>query len=138
MMPCKICGVGERVKDSAYCRPCKNAKWREWWATTGKYQPGSVERRRENNRQHRRKWVLKPYGLTPAEYDAMFDAQDGLCAICRQPGGNRSLVVDHDHATGAVRGLLCDGCNWGLGKFGDDPDRMERAAAYVRHMRGQT
>src|SRR5216683_6936514 len=56
---------------------------------------------------HRRRQTLKKYGLTLAEYDTLFAAQEGLCAICRRPPGKKSLAVDHEHGTGRVRGLLC-------------------------------
>lgn len=41
------------------------------------------------------------------------------------------MHVDHDHATGAIRGVLCLNCNQGIGKFGDDPDLLRRAAVYL-------
>ncbi len=75
------------------------------------------------------------YGITRGTYDAMLRGQDGVCALCgtKDPGqGATFFCVDHDHHTGAVRGLLCKACNRGLGCFGDDHLRLARAAAYVR------
>lgn len=75
--------------------------------------------------------------MTRAQLDALIAAQGGACAICREPlapyfGKGTRTHVDHNHATGAVRGVLCHLCNQGLGKFRDDPARLERAAVYLR------
>ena len=59
----------------------------------------------------------------------MLESQDGLCAICKAAP---SVHVDHDHATGAVRALLCFNCNGGLGQFKDDPELLHAAAYYVQ------
>jgi hypothetical protein len=62
----------------------------------------------------------------------MKDAQGGLCAICqREEAVVGRLVIDHDHATGRVRRLLCNRCNLALGLLDDDPTRLEAAAAYL-------
>jgi hypothetical protein len=54
------------------------------------------------------------------------------CGICLTPLAEVSKIcVDHCHTTGAVRGLLCNRCNQGLGYFGDDPDTLVRAAQYL-------
>lgn len=77
------------------------------------------------------------YGLTLSEYEAMVAARGGLCDICHRPetmtqkGNVKRLSVDHDHDTGAVRGLLCSACNRALGFLGDDPERVAEAAAYI-------
>jgi len=73
------------------------------------------------------------YGLSLAQFDALLAAQGGRCAICGgvDPGGKGVWHVDHDHGSGAVRGLLCHGCNAGIGSLGDDPDRLPAAAAYL-------
>ena len=58
----------------------------------------------------------------------MIEVQGGLCLICREKPAKH---VDHDHATGKVRGILCFSCNRGLGKFEDDPSLLERAITYL-------
>jgi len=82
-----------------------------------------------------RKWSLAEYGLTTQDYDRMLAAQQGSCAICREPPtgkrANQVLHVDHDHITGKVRALLCVSCNHGLGKMKDSPALLPRAAAYL-------
>lgn len=75
---------------------------------------------------------LRKYGLTVTDYQKMFDAQGGVCAICKDacPSGRR-LAVDHDAPTGKVRGLLCMNCNNGIGRFGHDLKRLLAAAEYL-------
>lgn len=70
------------------------------------------------------------YGLTADEYDALVLASGGLCAICDEDMGD-DICVDHCHDSGAVRGLLCRNCNFGLGHFRDDPTRLAAALAYL-------
>lgn len=63
----------------------------------------------------------------------MLAAQKGCCAVCGADSpGEKDWNIDHDHKTGALRGLLCCRCNPGLGNFRDSPDLLERAAAYLR------
>ncbi|GAC1529093.1 MAG: hypothetical protein NVS2B6_17170 [Thermoleophilaceae bacterium] len=71
---------------------------------------------------------LRAYGMTPAQYNDMADAQGRRCAICRDEG---LLCVDHDHDTGVVRGLLCGNCNRALGQLKDSPQRARAAASYL-------
>lgn len=84
---------------------------------------------------YRRECYLKHhYGLTPQRYEEMLHAQKGMCAICDTKPGMRELGVDHDHATGKVRALLCMSCNTGLGMFRDNPVLLRRAAKYLREL----
>lgn len=76
------------------------------------------------------------YGITHDQYQAMLEDQSNACAICGStewPAAQHagSPHVDHDHATGRVRGLLCGHCNNGLGMFRDDPERLRAAADYL-------
>lgn len=70
------------------------------------------------------------YGLSPADYTAMYKDQHGLCAVVSC--GRKADVVDHNHATGAVRGLLCAQCNSAAGLLQDSPDVVESLADYLR------
>lgn len=72
------------------------------------------------------------YGISVKEYEARAVRQGGRCAICRQrPEVDRRLAVDHDHETGAVRGLLCSNCNLMLGNARDNVATLGRAVAYL-------
>lgn len=96
---------------------------------------------RSNVVAHRERQRRYAYGVTPDQVHDMWLAQGQACAICRcsirdlGPGGKgqaNGMHVDHDHVTGRVRGLLCANCNTGIGLLGDDADRAEAAARYLR------
>lgn len=73
------------------------------------------------------------YGLSVDEYLAMYSNQNGKCAICKKvPSTKRGLHIDHCHETGKVRGLLCHGCNVGIGNFKHNVDLIESAIIYLR------
>jgi hypothetical protein len=94
----------------------------------------------------RRTLIKRRYGLSMERYEYILMAQRGRCLICREfmqdsvtRGGRRngrSIAVDHDHATGEVRGLLCMNCNAGIGLLGDKTDNLKRAAVYMQAARG--
>jgi hypothetical protein len=71
------------------------------------------------------------YGITKEKYATMLDKQGGKCAICRRFPGKQHLQIDHNHTTGAVRGLLCRTCNAGLGQFFDDQAILQSAILYL-------
>ena len=71
---------------------------------------------------------LKTYGLTNKRYQELLLKQNNLCAICLE---NKPLEIDHDHATKIVRGLLCQECNLGLGKFKDSTTILKKAIYYL-------
>ncbi|MEU8266372.1 endonuclease VII domain-containing protein [Sphaerisporangium sp. NPDC049002] len=151
MKTCTTCGQSLPLTDfyssklgkgglRSACKECSKASVIAWRA-----KEGNAERHRETTKRsyHRAGWsrvVFKRYGLTQEQYDTLYEEQQGRCAICGEPeggvtsqGATRRIAVDHDGEgeTLRVRGLLCAGCNTGLGAFDHDPERMERAAAYL-------
>ena len=83
-------------------------------------------------------YYRRNYGITDAELAQMKEDQNNQCFLCGSEGfliGNNNhsekLAVDHDHATGRVRKLLCHNCNRALGLFKDNPELMRKAADYV-------
>jgi hypothetical protein len=83
--------------------------------------------------QARAHGLRRRFGMAVSDYDALLAKQNGGCAICGGKAANGDRwAVDHDHATGAVRGLLCRNCNMGLGLFRDRKDVIERAIEYLR------
>lgn len=81
-------------------------------------------------------WAKK-YGITEDQYHAMLDRQDGMCAICGTTSNRygdeteRHFAVDHDHATGEVRGLLCQTCNRMIGLANDSVEMLRKAMEYL-------
>lgn len=71
------------------------------------------------------------YGLTKEQIQELYAEQNGRCAICNKSEDTAKLVIDHDHETGVIRGLLCQPCNAGLGMFHDNKDNLLAAIAYL-------
>jgi hypothetical protein len=121
---CAICAVEKPLgafhkqgaRRHSYCADCYNARYRG-----AARKPLSSEARRAQN-------VKTRYGLTPADIDAMKAAQDGACAICRLPLAR--FHIDHNHASGRVRGLLCHPCNVALAHVENETFRTA-ALAYL-------
>lgn len=133
---CKGCGVSfplaefpRRAKTGpreSRCLPCLRAyqseKAKRHWATL------STEERRKRNAGI----ALKRYhGLTQSQFDEIRERQLGKCAICERIPENDRLVVDHDHDTKVIRGLLCDRCNRALGLLEDDVSVLRSALRYL-------
>jgi restriction endonuclease Mrr len=88
--------------------------------------------RKENDEYLFEQRLWKSYKLTRTQYDEFIVKQEDRCKICgKQFTGRASRHVDHNHKTGAVRGLLCNRCNLGIGNFDDDPATLLKAAAYL-------
>jgi hypothetical protein len=133
----------KRSKDgwSPRCKLCKRETHKAW-----RDRPGNYEKTKEYQERYYAKNPDKPlqydrqtklrrkYGIDIKEYERLEAEQGGRCAICKElpsdPRGYR-LHVDHCHATGKVRGLLCTSCNSGLGRFKDSVERLESAVKYL-------
>lgn len=135
--PCRRCGKTLRYARNEACVRCQKvynkAEYRLFTAEKSEISSQWHEQNRDRHNEAMRIGQLRrKFGLTPQGYDALLAKQRGGCAICQLPcPTGRKLAVDHHHQSGRVRGLLCQNCNTGLGKFGDDPDRLKVAAAYL-------
>lgn len=98
----------EGVTSLPRCKPCQ-AVWK--------------------NKQH----IKRSYGLDWEAYIELMDKQQGKCFLCGSNGSGKDnrLVVDHDHDTGEVRGLLCWNCNVGIGLFKEDISLLEKVIKYI-------
>lgn len=89
-----------------------------------------------NSKAVRKSRLKMSYGLTEVDLQTMTIVQDSRCGICKREitlGGRKfdCAVVDHDHNTGAIRGLLCGHCNRAIGMFGDNIEVLKSAISYL-------
>lgn len=127
MKPDKLTFSGHKHSHESNKKRSETLKklYREGAANFGfKTKYANSDERRDAIAKNRRKSL---YGLTEPMYRKMISAQNNECLICAEP----AAVIDHDHTTNEVRGLLCAGCNRGLGGFRDNPESLMRAAAYL-------
>jgi hypothetical protein len=158
MKTCTACGESKPLdafsrhngtKDGLqpWCKPCKAASLREWRranpAQAKQHSRNGYWRHREKRRaaakasyeanDGARKYlayrIRRDFGMTLEEYEALIARPCGLC------GSEQNIVLDHCHATGEVRGPLCQVCNKAIGMLGDDPDRLRAAAEYIERHR---
>jgi hypothetical protein len=92
------------------------------------------KKQQENSRELRNKRLMKNFGISIDEYDKLFELQRGCCAICgrHQSKLKRTLALDHNHANGNNRGLLCYRCNTFLGYCNDNIACFENAINYLK------
>jgi hypothetical protein len=138
----KICDkCGGEVEPGKRCKPCWSAYMNEYnraYRAREVYKTQQKRYRTQNSERHKFYKVFKKYGITADDYSRMMDEQDGVCKICgqeessrHQNGGVKKLAIDHCHATGKVRGLLCERCNQVLGRLRDDSDIARGMATYL-------
>jgi len=137
----------DKEKQKLYWRQYQNRpkrkQYKKQWDADNRERMADLQRQRRESdpqkyktyfRNHR---LIKKYGITQADYERMLQEQGGVCGICGgQPDitrhGITRLAIDHDHATGKIRGLLCNNCNAGMGIIGDTVEHLERAAEYLK------
>lgn len=129
MKACSVCGPTDNYYAKGFCG-------KHYTRNRLARKPESLRRYRQARRDRA---LAKRYGVSLEWYYQQLRVQDNKCAICgsSDPKASRELFsVDHCHNTGAVRQLLCGECNLGLGKFLDNPELLEKAAAYLRKHNG--
>lgn len=112
-------------------KPCKQGHNLRWVGSNNCVECGKIaqERRKHDDKKSR---YFRLYGLTAEAHEALFLSQGRSCAICETVFTcRRKMHVDHCHASGAVRALLCSQCNQGLGLFKDSSSRLIKAAEYI-------
>lgn len=117
------------------CKECVTRNWKSW------YSKEPEEKRRANNDANARRYALKigdssisaatarRYGASPEEITELLQSSKGMCQICKV---STATHIDHDHNTGAVRGILCNTCNTGLGMFRDSCENLNEAVRYLK------
>lgn len=128
------------IKVWGYCRKCRREYRQKWLSVNGNKERlrGFQREWSQTNKVYWRERMLRnKYGLTEAEYDDISNNQGGVCKICggknNSTGTEKRLVVDHDHLSGKVRGLLCDRCNQGIGLLQESETVLVSAIDYLRN-----
>lgn len=137
---CTVCkevkSIDDFYKDSGLsdgyavkCKLCKDAQTAIWRNDHRTENAAISKQYRQQNPEAYKNAVLKSmYGLTLEEYNRMYAEQKGLCKMCGKIP-KKVLVVDHNHKTGKIRGLLCHGCNRAIAIF-DNPELLQQANKY--------
>lgn len=138
-MPEKCCWTCKETKPYAAFPPSDNPRY----SRSTSCEDCMRHRKHQQTRTRLSRAQLRKHNLAPEAYLAMRAAQEDCCAICgthesaltHLVGTWKRLVVDHDHATGQVRGLLCHSCNRALGSFHDSISTLRNAIRYLQGMR---
>jgi len=130
---CRTCGIVKDIEEFSMSNTLKGTRRKECRSCRSAYKKAYALAHPEKHRVKARNGTIKKYGISPEDYNRMFNEQGGKCAICgsHQSEFNRSLSIDHCHTTGKVRMLLCINCNSLLGMAKDDKNILEKAQAYL-------
>jgi phage FluMu protein Com len=118
-MKCNHCGgihlyKSREIEQQTHTKKCSKFKPHNW---------SGLERRDAI--------IRRQYGITQDDFNNLVESQDNLCGICGDE--LNKINIDHDHESGKVRGLLCTGCNTGLGHLGDNINGLEKALHYLKN-----
>lgn len=146
----------EEIISEKYCPKCETVKsilffrrrsdrphqWQSWCVDCYReknrkdyYQKKDDPKTKEQKKKYWTKTNFKRYyGITVEYYENLFEEQNGVCKICGKTSkeNGKRLCVDHCHITSKIRGLLCDACNVGLGRFNDNLELLEKAVEYLK------
>jgi hypothetical protein len=128
MKICPRCKESEIVYKSGYCKPCNDARSKEWYS----------KNKNVKKKAARKHYYKKKYSIDIDIIPLLLEEQGNMCKICKTSIHLKGTldasqaVIDHCHTTGVVRGLLCNLCNMGLGSFKDNPDLLEEAKKYLK------
>ena len=114
------------MRTHKYCPACNYIKPLSEFSNRAKAHDGKQGKCKSCFRIYQR---ARNYGLSEEHFRVLLESQNYECAICGKP--DRSLVVDHNHTTGKVRGLLCNSCNTGIGLLQDSVEVLRRAEGYL-------
>lgn len=155
MKTCKICKTTRELSEynkyknspdghHYYCRECSKIKCKEWHRNNKEHKAAYDTKHRVRRSASTLRWIAanrkrvantylkRSYGISLEDFEILLKKQNGVCKICTQSCSRHSrLSVDHCHSTGVIRGLLCDRCNTGIGKFEDNPELLRKAAEYL-------
>lgn len=132
---CKTCNV-EKGIDEFQNTSTKGLYYKQSSCRSCRSKNKAISRKLNPSKEALRKRAQKlrsKYGIELEDYDRMYDAQVGLCKICKEHLDK--LNVDHCHNTGKIRGLLCFQCNSGLGQFRDNINYLKEAIKYLEESR---
>ena len=131
--PCEKCGINPKVRarGARYCEECSThcEEHKSQKLGCNKCRKAVANRDRGTDRYKEiqgRSYRRRKYGLTDEQLDDVLAVEE--CEVC---GSSDRLVIDHNHATGEFRGVLCNGCNSALGLARDSADTLRKLADYL-------
>ena len=139
---CKLCGETKPITEfhpngsrrpgyRTRCKKCYGNTYGTWYDSHKQEKHDAYKKWADAHPSERRERRLgRLYGMNLEEYQNMYDAQNGNCAICGKH--EDKLHVDHSHDNGEVRALLCGNCNRGIGIMQDDISILESAINYLK------